>query len=68
MQGHYFYSDWCAGWIRTLLYDGTTVSESQQWPGDLERVGQVSSFGLDGSGELLVVTSEGGIYRIVPVR
>ena len=68
LQGHFFYSDWCAGWIRSLLYDGTTVSDEQQWGGDLERVGQVTSFGLDGSGELLIVTSEGGIYRVVPVR
>ncbi|MDX1690744.1 MAG: PQQ-dependent sugar dehydrogenase, partial [Acidimicrobiia bacterium] len=68
LQGHYFYSDWCAGWIRSLRYDGDTVTDEQQWPGDLERVGQVSSFGLDGDGELLIVTSEGGIFRMVPVR
>ena len=68
MRGHYFYSDWCAGWVKSFTYEDGTVADEQRWMGDLERVGQVSSFGIDGNDELLIVTSEGSIYRVVPVR
>ncbi|MBU1865965.1 MAG: PQQ-dependent sugar dehydrogenase, partial [Actinobacteria bacterium] len=26
MVGHYFYADWCAGWIHSFLYDGENVT------------------------------------------
>jgi len=67
LVGHYFYSDWCGGWVRSLLYDGETVSESREWL-ELGCYGSITSFGLDADGELLVITSEGRVARIVPVR
>ena len=68
LEGHYFYSDWCSGWIRSLeLVDGIAAN-SVDWSQDLGPAGQVTSFGLDGDGELLFVTFEGVLGRIVPVR
>ena len=70
LVGHYFYADWCAGWIRTFLYDGENVTFPQDWSESIgTEIGAISSFGVDGSGELLVVTSDTGIlYRLVPAR
>ena len=32
LQGHYFYADYCQGWVRSFrLQDGQAV-EPQQWP------------------------------------
>lgn len=68
LYGHYFYADWCNGWIRSFRYHEGEVIEEQDWSGDLDGAGQVSSFGLDSDGELLVVDSNGSVYRVVAVR
>ncbi len=63
VQGHYFYSDWCGGWLRSLRYDGAQAVDRQEWNvGDL---GNVLSFGLDGGGELYVLSQNGRVYRLV---
>ncbi len=68
LDGHYFYADWCTGMIRSFKYVNGQVTLEQDWTSALPGAGQVASFGLDGDGELLVVDSNGTIYRIVPVR
>ena len=61
--GHYFYSDWCAGWLRSFRYDGTQAADRQEWNvGDL---GNVLSFGVDGAGELYILSQNGRVYRLV---
>lgn len=65
LDGVYFYSDYCSGWIRSFRYVDGTATDEQQW---VDSVGNVTSFGLDADGELLVVTRGGAIYRMVPVR
>lgn len=68
MQGHYYYSDWCNGWIRSFLHEDGEATEQQDWSQDLEAE-MVSSFGVDGQGEVLVVDyAAGTLSRIVPVR
>jgi glucose/arabinose dehydrogenase len=65
LQGHYFYADYCQGWVRSFrLQDGTAV-ESQQWP-TLAPGGQVPGFGRDAAGELYVLSAGGRVFRIVP--
>ena len=59
--GHYFYSDYCGGWIRSFRWDGRAVTEHREWKG-LEG-GAVSSFGEDGAGELYLVSHDGRIRR-----
>jgi glucose/arabinose dehydrogenase len=68
LAGHYFYSDWCGGWIRSFRLVEGEATELRDWSDQLERIGSISSFGVDGSGELYVVTSQGTLARIEPVR
>ena len=70
MVGHYFYADWCAGWVRSFLFDGENVTLPRDWSVSFDRdVGAVASFGLDANGELLLVASDTGVvYRIVAAR
>jgi len=70
LVGHYFYADWCAGWIRSFLYDDENVTRPQDWSVSIgDDIGAVASFGIDGSGEMLVVTSDAGVvYRLVATR
>jgi len=63
LVGHYFYADYCQGWIRSFRMNGDQVTERREWR--LPGVGSISSFGVDANGELYVVAySGGGIYRL----
>jgi glucose/arabinose dehydrogenase len=65
LTGHFFYADWCTGSVYSFFYDGSNATRKRDWSEAMADLGQVSSFGLDGSGELLIVTSDDGIlYRI----
>ena len=67
-DGHYFYADWCGGWIRSFkLVDGE-ATEQADWSEQLGNVGQVTSISPDANGELLITTWDGGVYRILPIR
>ncbi len=65
LQGHYFYADWCNGMIRSFFYQDGQATQETNWTSMLSGAGQVASFGIDGTGEMLVVDSNGTIYRIV---
>lgn len=71
LTGHYFYADWVSEWIRSFRFDGSSVTEQQDWTGDLQP-GHVTSFGVDNSGELYITTwfsgPDGALLKIVPVR
>jgi len=67
LRGHYFYSDYCGGWLRSFFWDGSVVGETADWTQQVGEIGRITSFGTDGAGELYV-TSGGSVYRIVPVR
>jgi glucose/arabinose dehydrogenase len=63
LVGHYFYSDWCEGWLRSFrLLDGA-VTDHREW--DVEGLDGVVSFGADSAGELYVLSQNGTVYRIV---
>jgi glucose/arabinose dehydrogenase len=62
LAGRYFYSDYCAGFLRSFLLDGRNASEQRDW--NIVKPGQVISFGRDGQGELYVLTTN-GIWKIV---
>jgi len=63
LRGVYFYSDYCAGFLKSfrLAADGT-VSELRTW--DVGALGNVTSFGVDGAGELYVVSQNGKVYKL----
>jgi glucose/arabinose dehydrogenase len=64
LQGTYFYADYCAGWVRSLRMVGGSITEQTDRPA-LAPGGQITSFGEDSSGELYLVTQQGGVYKIV---
>lgn len=69
IDGTYFYSDWVSQWIRGFRYVDGEVTEDRDWTEDLGGpVGSVTSFGLDGHGELYLTTYEGSVYRFTAVR
>jgi glucose/arabinose dehydrogenase len=68
LDGHYFHGDWCGGWVRSFRYRGGQVTDPQDWAADFGDVGRIVSFGEDGHGELYLVSQEGTIFRIVPIR
>jgi glucose/arabinose dehydrogenase len=65
LQGHYFYADYCQGWVRSFRYADGGVSDEADWP-TLRPGGSVPSFGEDAAGELYVVSAEGTVWKIVP--
>jgi hypothetical protein len=64
LQGTYFYSDFCSGWIRSFRYENGGAVDKTEWT-SLFTGENVTSFGEDALGELYIVVAEGRIYRIV---
>jgi len=65
LQGHYFYADFCQGWVRSLRYAGGVVTDQASWP-TLIPGGPILSFGEDSAGELYILQAGGGVFKIVP--
>jgi glucose/arabinose dehydrogenase len=63
LQGTYFYSDFCSGWVRSFRLSSGVVTEEREWPA--LQAGNVTSFGQDAAGELYILTAGGSVYRIV---
>lgn len=69
IAGTYFYADWVSQWIRGFKFVDGQATEDKDWTEDLGGpVGSPTSFGLDGHGELYVLTYEGGVYKFTAVR
>lgn len=63
VQGHYFYSDYCSGFLRSFRLSGGAAGDKRDWA--LASIGGVTSFGVDGAGELYMLSSNGRAYRLV---
>ncbi|MDX1673718.1 MAG: PQQ-dependent sugar dehydrogenase [Longimicrobiales bacterium] len=63
VRGHYFYGDYCDGWIASFRYDGAEAVDHTEYDFGLSRI---LSFGRDAAGELYVLTGSGAVYRLVP--
>ena len=63
IAGHYFYADYCAGWVRSFRFQDGAATAQRSW--DFGSLGSISSFGEDGAGELYITSSNGRIYKIV---
>ncbi len=60
--GTYFYADYCGGWVRSFqIAGGAATNPTPRFSG----LGNVTSFGEDGCGELYVVTTD-GVSRLAP--
>jgi glucose/arabinose dehydrogenase len=62
LAGRYFYSDYCAGFLRSFLAADRTVTEQREWA--VPKTAQATSFGRDGQGELYVIGAN-AIWKIV---
>src|SRR6476646_5693362 len=62
VRGYYFYSDYCSGWLRSFRLSGGVAVDQRDWA--LASIGNVTSFGVDGAGELYMLSSDGRVYRL----
>jgi glucose/arabinose dehydrogenase len=64
LRGHYVYSDFCGGWLRSFRYDPATNSATEQKTWDIGDQENVYSLGEDAAGELYMLTVDGDVKRI----
>ena len=67
LYGHYLFSDYCAGYLRSFPIDGS-ADQPLDWTDQVGVAGQVVAFGTDAAGEVYVMTAEGSVLRIVAER
>jgi glucose/arabinose dehydrogenase len=53
LRGHYFYSDYCAGFLRSFRYSNGVAVDQKDWGLTMS---SVTSFGVDIAGELYVMS------------
>lgn len=69
LHGTYFYSDWVNQWIRSFKFVDGQLTEEKDWTEELGGpFGQVNTYGVDGHGELYLVTHGGQVYKFTAVR
>ena len=64
LAGSYFYGDFCSGMVASFRQDAEGLFDMRNWTGALGPVPGLTSFGVDGSGELYLVALSGEIYRL----
>ncbi len=64
VQGQYFYSDFCSGFLRSY----SAITTDIDWTPLTGSVPDVSSFGTGGDGELYVVSLSGSIFKLEAER
>lgn len=67
IRGHYFYSDYCGGYLRSFRYEGGDATDLTDWTDHVGVPGQVTGFGIDAEGEMYVTTTE-QLLEVVAVR
>jgi glucose/arabinose dehydrogenase len=63
ITGHYFYSDYCAGFLKSFRYQNGQALEQKTW--SVGALGNVTSFGEDSAGELYMTSTNGKVYKII---
>jgi len=63
LAGHYFYGDYCQGWVRSFRVVAGRVVDHRQW--QLRDPGPITSFGTDSAGEIYLCSGRGSVFRIV---
>jgi glucose/arabinose dehydrogenase len=66
LGGRYFFADYCSGVIEALRYENGEATGLVNTGADIGSIGNVTAFGADAAGELLVVTDDGLVFRMVP--
>lgn len=65
LDGHYFYSDYCGGYLRSLAYANGQATDLRDWTDQVGIHGSVTGFGVGGDGEMYVTTT-GQVLKLVP--
>ena len=63
LTGHYLYSDYCTGFLRSFRLPGGPPVDHRTWA--IGSIGNIASFGVDAAGEMYMLSSNGSVYRIV---
>jgi glucose/arabinose dehydrogenase len=58
MDGHYFYSDYCGGYLRSFIFADGAATDPRDWTDQVGVAGAVTGFGVDGAGEMYVTTTD----------
>lgn len=66
LTGHYFFADYCEGFVRSFLLEDGQPTNLVDWTDTIGNLGNITSFGQDSAGELYITVAGGGIYKIVP--
>jgi glucose/arabinose dehydrogenase len=70
LTGHYLYSDYCSGFVRSFKYVNGAVTAQHDWTTQLGGpLGNVSAFGRDWRGEVYITilgATNGKLYKFVP--
>ena len=67
ITGHYFYSDYCGGYLRSFRFEDRAAAEPTDWTDQVGVAGSVTGFGVDGLREMYVTTID-RLLRVVAVR
>jgi len=62
IRGHYFYSDYCAGFLRSFRYQNGVAVDQKDWG---LTSAKVTSFGVDFAGELYMMSGD-TILKVAP--
>jgi glucose/arabinose dehydrogenase len=65
--GQYFYGDLCRGWIKSFKLESGAVTGVTDYSASLGLHPNLTSFGVDGRGELYFTTGDGDVGRLEPV-
>ena len=68
LVGHYFFGDFCTGFVRSFRLEQGRAVDLRDWSAGLRGVSAPTAFGLDADGELHVVDWDGEVYRLEPAR
>jgi hypothetical protein len=63
IRGHYFYADYCAGWVRSFRLTNGAAADPRDW--SVGAVGSILSFGEDAAGEMYLLSANGRVYRFL---
>ena len=64
LVGHYLFSDFCGGYLRSIPVEGA-FETAVDWTEQVGDASRVVSFGTDSEGEVYVLNSDGDILKIV---
>jgi len=65
VRGHYFFSDYCTGFLRSFRYEDGEAVDVMSWTSEVGDLGRVLSFGFDASGEIYITNNRGEVLKIV---